>query len=107
MDFTILNLMTFLPLIGALLLLFIPKENHGPLRAVALGVSLVTFLVSLPLVTGFVSNAEYQFVKDVPWIAAGPFEMRYHIGIDGISLWLVMLTTFIMPIAILSTWTAV
>jgi NADH-quinone oxidoreductase subunit M len=107
MNFTILNLMTFLPLIGAVLLLFIPKENHGPLRAVALGVSLVTFLVSLPLVTGFVSNAEYQFVKDVPWIAAGPFEMRYHIGIDGISLWLVMLTTFIMPIAILSTWSAV
>jgi NADH-quinone oxidoreductase subunit M len=99
--------MTFLPLIGAVLLLFIPKENHGPLRAVALGVSLVTFLVSLPLVTGFVTNADYQFVKDVPWIAAGPFEMRYHIGIDGISLWLVMLTTFIMPIAILSTWSAV
>jgi NADH-quinone oxidoreductase subunit M len=107
MNFTILNLMTFLPLIGAVLLLFIPKENHGPLRAVALGVSLVTFLVSLTLVAGFVPNAEFQFVKDVPWIAAGPFEMRYHIGVDGISLWLVILTTFIMPIAILSTWTAV
>jgi NADH-quinone oxidoreductase subunit M len=107
MNYTVLNLMTFLPLIGALLLLFIPKENHGPLRAVALGVSLVTFLVSVPLVTGFVSNAEYQFVKDVPWIAVGPFEMHYHVGIDGISLWLVMLTTFIMPIAILSTWSAV
>jgi NADH-quinone oxidoreductase subunit M len=107
MNYTILNLMTFLPLIGALLLLFIPKENHGPLKAVALGASLVTFLVSVPLVTGFNSNAEFQFVQDLPWIAAGPFVMRYHVGIDGISLWLVMLTTFIMPIAILSTWSAV
>jgi NADH-quinone oxidoreductase subunit M len=107
MNDTILSLMTFLPLIGVLLLLFIPKDSHGLLRGVALGVSVVTFLVSIPLVTGFISNAEFQYVKNVPWIAAGPFEMRYHVGIDGISLWLVILTTFIMPIAILSTWTAV
>ncbi len=52
MNYTILNLMTFLPLIGALLLLFMPKESEGPLKAVALGVSLVTFLVSVPLVYG-------------------------------------------------------
>jgi NADH-quinone oxidoreductase subunit M len=107
MNDTILSLMTFLPLIGVLLLLFIPKESHGLLRGVAVAVALVTFLVSIPLVTGFTTNAEFQFVKDVPWIAAGPFVMRYHVGIDGISLWLVILTTFIMPIAILSTWTAV
>ena len=107
MNDIILSLVTFLPLIGALLLLFIPKDSHGLLRGVALGVSLVTFLVSLSLVAGFVTNAEFQFVQDVPWIAAGPFAMHYHVGIDGISLWLVILTTFIMPIAILSTWTAV
>ena len=107
MNDIILSLVTFLPLIGVLLLLFIPKDSHGLLRSVAIGISLVTFLVSLPLVAGFVTNAEFQFVKDVPWIAAGPFAMRYHVGIDGISLWLVILTTFIMPIAILSTWTAV
>lgn len=107
MNDTILSLMTFLPLIGVLLLLALPKERHGLLRGVALAVALVTFLVSIPLVTGFTTNAEFQFVKDVPWIAAGPFVMHYHVGIDGISLWLVILTTFIMPIAILSTWTAV
>ncbi len=107
MGYTVLNLMTFLPLVGALLLLFIPKENHGPLRAVAFGVSLVTFLLSISLVAGFTINPEFQFVQDIPWIAAGPFEMHYHVGIDGISLWLVMLTTLIMPIAILSTWSAV
>ncbi|MCP6658022.1 hypothetical protein NL521_29235, partial [Klebsiella pneumoniae] len=73
----------------------------------ALLVSLVTFVVSIPLVTGFQSNADFQFVEKMPWIAAGPFQMNYHVAIDGISLWLVLLTTFIMPIAILSTWTAV
>ena len=107
MNETILSLMTFLPLVGVLLLFFVPKDSHNQLRGVALGVTILTFLVSIPLVTGFQTNAEFQFVKDVAWIAAGPFRMRYHVGIDGISLWLVILTTFIMPLAVLSTWTAV
>jgi NADH-quinone oxidoreductase subunit M len=107
MNEVILSLITFLPLLGVFLLLFIPKENHGLLRGFTLAVTVLIFLVSLPLVTGFVTNAEYQFVQNVPWIQAGPFKMNYHVGIDGISLWLVMLTTFIMPIAVLSTWTAV
>ena len=103
----LLSLTTFLPVLGVLLLLFIPKESKGVLRGVAFAVTLVTFLVSLPILTGFQSNADFQFVENVPWIAAGPFVMRYNIGIDGISLWLVILTTFIMPLAMLSTWTAV
>ena len=107
MNDTILSLMTFTPLIGVLLLFFIPKDSHSTLRGVAFAVALVAFFISLPLATGFVTNAEYQFEANMPWIAAGPFQMNYHVGIDGISLWLVMLTTFIMPIAILSTWTAV
>ena len=107
MNETILSLITFLPLVGVLLLFFVPKDSHNQLRGLALGVTILTFLVSLPLVTGFQTNAEFQFVKNVPWIAAGPFQMNYHVGIDGISLWLVILTTFIMPLAVLSTWTAV
>ena len=107
MNDTIVTLMTFLPLLGVLLLLFLPKNSHSLLRMVALGVTILTFLVSLPVMTGFVSNAEFQFVQNIPWIEAGPFKMNYHVGIDGISLWLVILTTFIMPIAVLSTWTAV
>ncbi len=103
----ILSVMTFLPILGVLLLLFIPKESKGVLRSVAFVTTLATFAVSLPLLTGFQTNAEFQFVENVPWIAAGPFAMRYNIGIDGISLWLVILTTFIMPISVLSTWTAV
>ena len=103
----ILSVMTFLPIVGVLLLLFIPKGSNGVLRSVALITTLATFLVTLPILTGFQTNAEYQFVENVPWIAAGPFAMRYNIGIDGISFWLVVLTNFIMPIAVLSTWTAV
>lgn len=103
----LLSLTTFLPVLGVLLLLFIPKDSKTVLRGVALAVTVVTFIVSLPILTGFQTNAEFQFVENVPWIAAGPFVMRYNIGIDGISLWLVILTTFIMPIAVLSTFTAV
>lgn len=107
MNEMILSLMTFLPLAGVVLLFAIPKGSHGLLRGLALAVSLLTFVISLPLVTGFEPNAEYQFVQNIPWISTGAFQMNYHVGIDGISLWLVILTTFIMPIAILSTWTAV
>ncbi len=103
----VLSLTTFLPILGVLLLLFIPKDSKGVLRNVTLAVTVVTFLVSLIILTGFQSNAEFQFIENMPWIAAGPFVMRYNIGIDGISLWLVILTTFIMPIAVLSTFTAV
>ena len=103
----VLSLTTFLPILGVLLLLFIPKDSKGVLRNVTLAVTVVTFMVSLIILTGFQSNAEFQFTENLPWIAAGPFVMRYNIGIDGISLWLVILTTFIMPIAVLSTYTAV
>jgi NADH-quinone oxidoreductase subunit M len=108
----LLSILTFTPLIGAILLLFLPKNNHGLLRTFALAVSVVTFLASIPLMTGYNPQAPgnvggFQFIENVPWIAAGPFQMSYHLGMDGISLWLIMLTTFIMPIAILSTWTAV
>ena len=103
----LLSLTTFLPILGVLLLLFIPKENKSVLRGLTVAVTIITFLVSLPILFGFQTNAEFQFVENVPWIAAGPFAMRYHVGIDGISLWLVILTTFIMPIAVISTFTAV
>ena len=108
----LLSILTFTPLIGAIVLLFVNKNSHGLCRTFALAVSVVTFLASIPLITGYDPNMAgnvggFQFIEKVPWIAAGPFQMNYHIGLDGISLWLVILTTFIMPIAILSTWTAV
>ncbi|WP_129124938.1 NADH-quinone oxidoreductase subunit M [Geomonas oryzae] len=107
----LLSILTFTPLIGAILLLFVNKNSHGVLRSIAMAVTVVTFILSLPLITGYNAPGTdiggFQFLENIPWIAAGPFQMSYHLGIDGISLWLVILTTFIMPIAILSTYTAV
>ncbi len=73
-------------------------------------VTLITFLISLPLAFDdrFKTSAEMQYSEFTPWINIGDyFQMNYHVGVDGISLWLVLLTTFIMPIAVLSTWHAV
>ena len=98
----ILSLILFLPLLGAVAMLFTPKGSPTVSRAIALAVSMGTFVLSIPLLSGFASNANMQFVEDLPWIAA--FGIRYHLGIDGISLFLVLLTTLLTPIVILSSW---
>ncbi|MBN2644817.1 MAG: NADH-quinone oxidoreductase subunit M [Desulfuromonadaceae bacterium] len=106
----LLSLMTFIPLLGALVVLVLPKGNGGLLRSVTLVVTLITFVVSLPLAMDpvFKTSAEMQYTEFAKWISVGDyFQMNYNVGIDGISLWLVMLTTFIMPISVLSTWQAV
>src|SRR5665647_209501 len=91
----LLSILTFTPLIGAIVLLFVNKNSHGVLRTVALAVSVVTFLASLPLIFGYNAPGTdiggFQYLEKMPWIAAGPFQMNYHVGIDGISLWLVIL----------------
>jgi len=107
--FLSLNLLTaliFFPLAGALLLFFLPKGNVRLIRNATLLVTLAEFLLSLPLVFGFDdSAAAMQFVRKAPWIPG--YGIEYHVGVDGISLWLVMLTTFLMPITVLSTYEAV
>ncbi len=106
----LLSLMTFLPLVGMLFLLFFPKDNDGLLKGFTLAVTLVTFLISLPLAFNdvFKTSADMQYTEFAKWISIGDFfQMNYSLGVDGISLWLVLLTTFIMPIAVLSTWRAV
>ncbi len=103
---SLLAALIFLPLAGALLLVFLPKGNLRLIRNAALLATLAEFLLSLPLVFGFDDAvAGMQFVERVPWIPG--FGIEYHVGVDGISLWLVMLTTFLMPIVILSTYAAV
>ena len=102
----LLSLMTFLPLLGMVILLFIPRDNEPLLKSFALVVTLVTFFVSLPLAFNdvFRTSSDMQYTEFIPWISVGNyFQMNYSIGVDGISLWLVLLTTFIMPIAVLST----
>jgi NADH-quinone oxidoreductase subunit M len=103
MDFPILSLLTFLPLAGAVLFVFLPKEKTGRLRWLALIVTLAVFAASLVLYFQFDGGtSEPQFVERAPWLGYG---ISYHLGVDGISLWLVLLTTFLMPIVVLSSWT--
>jgi NADH-quinone oxidoreductase subunit M len=102
----ILTLVTFLPAAGALVLLLVPRGQDVLLRAVALAVSIATFLISLPLYVRFdASSADYQFVEFARWIPT--LGVGYHVGIDGISLLLVLLTTLITPVALASAWHAV
>ena len=101
--FPLLSLITFLPLLGVLALLLIPRrrdeDNHA--RWIALGVSSLTFVVSLVLPFLFDANAGgFQLIEKSDWIPAMGIE--YHRGVDGISLWFVLLSTFLTPIAILS-----
>ncbi len=101
----LLSLVIFLPAAGAVASLLVPKNRPTIGRALALAVSTATFLASIQLLVGFRADASMQFVEDVSWIAA--FGIRYHLGVDGISLFLVLLTTFLTPIVVLSSWSDV
>lgn len=93
----LLSIITFLPLIGALVALLVSGDALK--KQVALGVSLLTFLISLLLWVNWESGqAAMQFVEDVAWLPEA--NLHYHLGVDGISLFLVLLTTLLMPIAI-------
>src|SRR5947208_11775944 len=94
------------PLIGAVVMLAFGRQE-SQLKIVALGITLLNFLISLALFSksATAGSGGFFFEQNVPWIRA--INTNYHIGIDGLSFWLVLLTTFIMPIAVLSTWHAV
>jgi len=124
MNAAILTLVTFVPLGAAILLMFFPKpsavelDSHGhavesgpdpranAIRWFALIVSLADFVLSLHLPYHFdYSNPRFQFELNVPWIPTPA--IRYHLGVDGISLWLVVLTTFLTPLCVLISWRSV
>lgn len=101
-DIPVLSTLIFLPLLGAIVTLFLPRTNESLLRGWAIGVSLIVFLVSLLLWFGVESGvADFQFVERVPWVEG--VGITYQVGVDGISLLLVMLTTFLMPIVFFYT----
>jgi NADH-quinone oxidoreductase subunit M len=103
-----LTWVTFTPLLGVLVILFLPKERHNPIRWVALLGSIVTFVVSLLMLSQFDSTSPIlQMVERRSWFQIAGIQIQYFIGVDGLSLLLVLLTTFLTPISILSTWTAV
>jgi NADH-quinone oxidoreductase subunit M len=93
----------WLPLGGAVVLAFMPREKHGWIRGWTLAVSVAALGVSLAVLANFdKSQAGFQMVENHQWIKA--FGAGYHLGIDGISLWLVVLTTFLWPACVLASW---
>jgi len=107
-DWPILSIVTFLPAIGAAFIFLIRGDEEivaRNARNVALWTTLITFAVSVLLWTGFdTTTAEFQFVEKHAWIADG---INYHMGVDGISMLFIILTTFLMPICILASWQSV
>jgi NADH-quinone oxidoreductase subunit M len=100
----ILSLVTFLPLVGVAFIAFLPRDADRNARYVALWTTLVTFAVSLLIWINFdKSSAEFQFVEERAWL--GP--LKYKMGVDGISMLFVILTTFLMPLCILASWEAI
>ncbi len=101
-----LSLIAYLPLIGCIVLFFIPKDRPQQIMQVAFGASIVTMLASFLLLFGFDSaSPAMQFVERFSWIPS--LGVHYHFGIDGISLMLILLTTVLCPIAIASSFSAV
>ncbi len=108
-SFPILSLTAFLPLVGVLFILLVRGDEETVARNArwaALWTSLATFVISLLLWINFdPTTAEFQFVEKVDWLPA--FNISYHMGIDGISLFFVILSTFLTPICLLASWKAV
>jgi NADH-quinone oxidoreductase subunit M len=101
----ILSLVTFLPLAGGLLLVLFPRRDRD-IRIFALVISLLTFVLSLHLPVHFHrSQPGFQFEVNSAWISSP--NIHYHMGIDGISLWLVVLTTFLTPLCVLISWKSI
>ena len=103
-----LTLVTFFPLLGVLILLLLKPEQKNAARWTALITSLITFGISLAVLAQFdQNNPNLQLVINLPWIQVAGFNISYSLGVDGMSILLLLLTTFLTPISIISTWTAV
>ena len=105
LDGLILTLVTFIPLAGALLILVLPRR-HRDIRIFALIVSLLDFALSLHLPVHFArDHAGFQYEVSLQWITSP--NIHYHLGVDGISMWLTVLTTFLTPLCVLISWKSV
>jgi len=100
----ILSLVVFSPLVGAALILFVPSSNHRLIRGVALMAALASLVFSLRLLGYQPDGAEFQYREDISWIAA--FGMRYTLGVDGLSVWFVLLTLAAVQVCIAKTATS-
>ncbi len=102
----LLSLTVFLPLVGAAVVFLLPSARLGLIRWTAFLISVLTFLVSIPLWTAFdVAKKGFQFEEQATWVE--PLGVSYHLGVDGISALLILMTTFLTAIAILSSFSSV
>jgi NADH-quinone oxidoreductase subunit M len=102
----ILSLILFSPFIGIVLLLFVNREQRNLIRWIGVGTSVATFVLSLFLYAAFDSSiSEMQFIEQYPWITG--LDISYFVGIDGLSILLVMLTTFLTPLALIASWESI
>jgi len=106
--FSTLNLVTFFPIVGVLVILVLPRKRHNAIRWTALIASLVTFAFSIKMLVDFnINDPELQMVQNVTWISVAGWDIKYFMGVDGLSLLLVLLTTLLTPISLVSTWSAI
>ena len=102
----LLTLLIWLPIAGGFVTMLLGDKNLARVRWLALGIALLTFILSIPLYTGFDgSTAAFQFVERSPWIPS--LHSDYHLGVDGISLPLILLTTFITVLVVMAGWTVI
>ena len=106
LDHMILTAIIFLPLLGAVLLALVPERGRS-IEWSALAVTLLTFLLTLhlPFHYSYSQQHGFQFEQNIPWISAPA--IRYHVGVDGLSMWLVVLTGLLAPLGVLVSWRAV
>ena len=103
---SLLTYLILIPLIGSFLILFIKKEQANFVRYAALGISTIAFLLSLVIYFQFDSaNSDFQFIHKIQWIDG--LNIHYHVGIDGMSMLLVLLTTFLTPLTLISSWSSI
>jgi NADH-quinone oxidoreductase subunit M len=107
---SLITITLFIPMIGLSILLFMPEktaQDRANIRWTAFGFTLAAFVASLLMLTQF-DNAQagYQLVQRVPWLVSDTLNISYYVGVDGISMLMVLLTTFIIPIAVFSSFRA-
>jgi len=101
----LLSVLIALPVVGAVAVAVTRREREGLQKTLGLVVSGVVFVLSLLMLRGFRDVASMQLVEQRPWIPA--WGISYHVGVDGLSLWLVILTTFLTPLALLGSWSSI
>ena len=103
-DLPLLSIVIWAPIIGGVLVLFASKDEQAPMaRMIALAASVITFVLTIPLYTGFDTSTHHmQFVEQAAWISA--FNVNYHLGVDGISMPLILLTSFTTVLVVIAGW---